>query len=147
MLQATIPVAILVAMPLVLAADVAESLAGGAGWVGTGLLGAVLAWLCYVRLPANDRMLQALIADKDKILADKDKQLAILLEHKWAAISQLSSDHREAVKGLAAEFRAVTVEISRHCDGELDRLSRLIEGKTPPPPSPPSPSPNMKGAT
>jgi hypothetical protein len=38
-----------------LAAFLAQSsdpLSGGAGWVGAGLLGAVLAWLLFVHLPA-----------------------------------------------------------------------------------------------
>lgn len=57
--------AIAYALPAVasvlLAQQTADPLSGGAGWIGTGLLGSVLAWLCWVYLPAKDKQLAALL--------------------------------------------------------------------------------------
>lgn len=39
-----------------------DALSGGAGWVGTGLLGSVLAWLLLRHLPGKDAQLERLIA-------------------------------------------------------------------------------------
>ncbi len=36
--------------------------APGAGWVGAGLLGSVLAWLLFKHLPAKDAQIDAIIA-------------------------------------------------------------------------------------
>ena len=38
-----------------------DTISGGAGWVGTGLLGAVLSWLLFVHLPAKDKQLRDVI--------------------------------------------------------------------------------------
>lgn len=98
----------------------AESLSGGAGWVGAGLLGAVLTWLLFIHLPAKDRLMKELINDKDG-------QLQAVLEHKWVAIQGISSDRKDEVKGLAVEFRMVIVEMAAHCDKEVERMVRLVE--------------------
>lgn len=134
-------------MALLFADATADALGGASGWVGAGLLGLVLAWLFGKHLPDKDRQL----SDKDRLLRemleakdaalkaameDKDRQIALLLDHKWQAIMALSADHKEAVKALAAEFRAVTVELSRHCDQEIDRLVKLIESRLPTPATP-----------
>lgn len=60
-------------------ADIAtDPIAGGAGWVGAGLLGLVLAWLLLRHLPDKDAQIERLIAAKDEqireVIADKDKQ-------------------------------------------------------------------------
>lgn len=62
-------------------ADVtSDPISGGAGWVGAGLLGAVLAWLLLKHLPDKDRQLHDLLASKDEqmktLLTSKDQQLA-----------------------------------------------------------------------
>lgn len=44
-------------------AQVPDSLSGGAGWIGAGLLGAVLCWLLLKHLPAKDTQLEKLIND------------------------------------------------------------------------------------
>ena len=40
-----------------------DGLSGGAGWVGAGMLGAVLGWLLFVYLPAKDKQIKDLLAD------------------------------------------------------------------------------------
>lgn len=45
-------------MLLILLAQVPiDSLSGGSGWIGAGLLGAVLSWLLFVHLPSKDKQL------------------------------------------------------------------------------------------
>jgi PAS domain S-box-containing protein len=53
-----------------LLAQGAEGLSGGAGWVGAGLLGAVLAWVFMKHLPAKDTQLEKLISDKDIMIKE-----------------------------------------------------------------------------
>lgn len=105
---------------LVILANNVESLSGGAGWIGAGLLGAVLGWLLIIHLPAKDKLMKELIGDKDA-------QVNVLLEHKWAAIQTMSTDHKEAITRLATEFRAVIAETSAHCDKEVGRLVSYME--------------------
>jgi hypothetical protein len=129
---------------IVLAAETTATdvIAGSAGWVGTGLLGSVLAWLLWVHLPAKDKQIKDIIdlgvaeigkvqATKDNYLQtlrkDKDAQLNDLLGHKWAALQQQSADHREMIKVLAAEFKAVILETVNHCDKEIERVTRIVE--------------------
>lgn len=38
-----------------------DALGGGSGWIGAGLLGAVLAWLMFKHLPAKDQQLKDLV--------------------------------------------------------------------------------------
>ncbi len=40
----------------------AEPISGGAGWVGAGLLGMVLAWLFMKHLPDKDKQIKEIIA-------------------------------------------------------------------------------------
>lgn len=44
----------------------AETIAGGAGWVGAGLLGGVLYWLLFHHLPSKDKQLMDLVHAKDE---------------------------------------------------------------------------------
>ena len=97
-------------------------LAGHAGWVGTGLLGAILAWLCWIHLPGQTALMERLIHNKDE-------QLNLMLEHHKGAIIGLSTDHREAVKALGIEFRTVIQETAAHCDKEVSRLIEFIRVK------------------
>jgi len=64
-----------------LAQTPAESLAGGAGWVGAGLLGGVLAWLMFVHLPSKDKQIKELIDGKDSFSnAQREQYLGALRE-------------------------------------------------------------------
>lgn len=112
--------------------------AGWAGWTGFLASGGVLVWLLFWHLPAKDRQLEAFLrigteqlAAKDKsyneMLIAKDKQTDMLLDHKWAAIAQLSKDHSEVVKALALEFRQNLTAMSEQCDKENTRWAGLLE--------------------
>lgn len=49
----------------------AESLAGGSGWVGAGLLGLILAWLLLVHLPGKDKQLKDLLDSRDRLMSEQ----------------------------------------------------------------------------
>ena len=55
------------------------ALSGEAGWVGTGLLGAVLGWLLVVYLPAKDKQVRELI---DKAVEARREMLAYMAEER-----------------------------------------------------------------
>lgn len=60
-------------MNWMLIAQQVDPLSGGAGWLGAGLLGAVLAWLCFVHLPAKDKQLKEMMsAESDE--REKERQ-------------------------------------------------------------------------
>lgn len=80
----------------VLAQSVADPVAGGAGWIGAGLLGSVLAWLLFVHLPAKDKQLKEMIEGKDAMMRD------------------LTDKHRQAIDSVVA-----------HCQSELRRSEDL----------------------
>lgn len=48
---------------IALFAQSGDPISGGAGWVGAGLLGAVLAWLLLVHLPGKDKQMRELLKD------------------------------------------------------------------------------------
>lgn len=73
------------------------------GWLGTGLLGTVLAWLCLVHLPAKDKQLQKLIDDKDaqinKILGE---HLVMEREQRREFLEALKAERMDFKTALAA---------------------------------------------
>jgi predicted HicB family RNase H-like nuclease len=82
-----------------------DIISGGAGWVGTGLLSSVLAWIFFAHIPA------------------KDKQIAALIESHAAQIRELTVAHQEAIKTLVADFRASVTDMDKRC-AEMDRERR-----------------------
>jgi hypothetical protein len=81
-----------------------DVLSGSAGYLGTGLLGSVLAWVFFVNLPG------------------KDKQIASLIESRDALVRELTAAHQETVKSIAADFRAaVSDQEKRAAEADRDR--------------------------
>lgn len=73
-------------------------LGGNAGWVGTGLLGAVLSWIFFWHLPAKDKQLKELI----------DSQL------------ECSREERK-------NFREALDRVVEHCSAENERLADKLD--------------------
>lgn len=65
-----LPSALSVALGFLVAQS--DPISGGAGWIGAGLLGAVLAWLTMVHLPAKDKQLKDIL-DRQEAERDKDR--------------------------------------------------------------------------
>lgn len=68
-------------------ATLPDNLSGGAGWIGAGLLGAVLSWLLLKHLPAKDAQLEKLIGGHT------------------AAIDSISKTHAETIRIMQSECR------------------------------------------
>lgn len=101
------------------AAPSVESLAGGSGWVGAGLLGAVLSWLLLWHLPDKDKQLKAVMDAKDAqiealltryLQTEKEQRLAF-----QASLETVVNSHTTQLKGLndmiGADFKALRTAI------------------------------------
>ncbi len=83
----------------------AESLSGGAGWVGAGMLGVVLSWLMFKYLPDKDRQLESLVASRDRVLSEQldferqasDRRLQQLLQE----VHQVRAQFWELIRQVA----------------------------------------------
>lgn len=101
-------------------------LSGSAGWVGTGLLGAVLSWLCFVHLPA-----------KDKQLAEKDKQLLDILNlHRQDQAIDRKARHdaadafQSAVMNMAAAARTEREARDQIFVAAIEKQEEKFDGRT-----------------
>lgn len=83
---------------MTLFSQVTETIVGGSGWAGAGLLGAVLAWLFFRHLPA------------------KDKQITDVL-----------NSFREELRQERSACDLRVVEVNRKMDGMIDFLRTRAE--------------------
>ncbi len=95
-------------------AQAVDPLSGGAGWVGAGLLGAVLAWLMFAHLPAKDRQISAIIETKDKQISEilqeqsLDRERERTDRHDRAntfqkILNEMTKENREQMRDLNSE--------------------------------------------
>lgn len=103
------PLLMLGGMPVALLAQSAESLSGGAGWVGAGLLGAVLGWLLLKHLP------------------DKDKQIKEFVQGKDDHVKALADEFRRELKETRIEYRAALESVLGHCRQEMETISATLK--------------------
>ena len=82
-----------------------DPISGGAGWIGAGLLGAVLAWLMFVHLPGKDKLIRELQAESQTF------------------VQRLMDRHDAAVKAQQELFAASLRNVTDHCSVELDRIT------------------------
>lgn len=92
-----------------------ESIPGGAGWVGAGLLGLVLSWLLLKHLPDKDKQL------KD-IMDSKDAQIKYLTEKHEAKIESITSAFEKESAAAKNEFKVTLGEVISHCERENVRV-------------------------
>lgn len=118
-----------------LLAEALDSLSGGSGWVGAGLLGAVLSWLLLKHLPDKDAQITSLQSVKDKQL---DTQRAEFAQNQAAALLAYQKDiaeHRarsdemaraghDSVRALAESFHELALALSN--DGGALSPSAII---------------------
>jgi len=96
---------------LLIAQIAADPISGGAGWIGAGLLGAVLAWLMFVHLPGKDKLIRELQAESQ------------------AFVQRLMDRHDAAVKAQQEMFTSSLRGVTDHCSTELDKIaSRFSDG-------------------
>lgn len=107
-----------------------DPISGGAGWVGAGLLGLVLAWLLFIHLPAKDKQLAGLIESKDKQLAD-------LVDSRDSFVRELTHNFRDAMQAAAVaaavqdkerrdDYKASLATVVSHCEKETGQMSQAI---------------------
>lgn len=97
-----------------------DPLVGGAGWVGAGLFGLVLAWLFLRYLPAKDKQTEEFI---DK----KDQQLFQLLESQKTLMIELAKQNTQSMVALGGNFENSLRIVVDHCEKEFSRILSIIE--------------------
>lgn len=99
-----------------LLADDANPLSGNSGLLGTGVLGVVLGWLLWVHLPAKDRQLKEVIADKDAQLTAKDVTLKTYLDAKDERYRSIIESKDAALSKQAEYHKGVVEAVVKNCD-------------------------------
>lgn len=104
-----------------LVATASDPIAGGAGWVGAGLLGAVLMWLCWKHLPDKDKFIKEQQAAHDAQQAVKDERVERIINSHLVVEAAQRDVHAKLEREQRAEFRATL-------DQMLDHNRRQVEG-------------------
>lgn len=120
-------VRLLGAAPLLAQAAAADPITGGAGWLGAGLLGMVLAVVFFVILPAKDRQVKEMID-----AWAKEREADRLSRHAQGtqfqgAMAQVVESYREECREMKAEFRTSLAAILDHCRKDMDKMVHLVE--------------------
>lgn len=97
-----------------------QSLSGGAGWVGTGLLGTVLAWLLGIHLPAKDKQIKEMIESRDKLALDMAKMAA-------ESDKGRRDDFKDALKVISTDFKDSLKTVGEYTTGEMRHLTAAVE--------------------
>lgn len=104
-------------------AQKSDALSGGAGWVGAGLLGAVLSWLLLVHLPSKDKQVK-------ELLEGKDKQAAEIIAAFRQESKELRGEFREALSVIEAHSDRRITELSLALRAEFERLNDALVQQT-----------------
>ena len=110
---------------LILFAQIAtDPLSGGAGWVGTGLLGSVLGWLLFVHLPNKDKQILGLVESRDKLVEKITSDFRTSLDN---LVDKGSAKDKE----LRDDFKQSLQKVVDHCEKEVnstvDSLKKEVE--------------------
>src|SRR5262245_37191013 len=111
-----------------------EPLSGGAGWVGAGLLGAVLFWLLVIHLPNKDKQIDRMNEQKDKLCEGKDRQIAEQRAELLASLAELRKDFLSAmgkqtdqfaatVAAQQRDYREALQQALKHCEDEVGTMA------------------------
>ena len=106
---------------LALFAEAAPSLAGEAGWVGTGLLGAVLGWLLFVHLPAKDKQFRDIV---DKLLDRNDQQTGTMQQTFRDSLKDVVNHCESEFREMRATFEDKIEAVVEALKGKADRPDR-----------------------
>lgn len=104
-----------------------DPLSGGSGWVGAGLLGMVLAWLCLKHLPAKDDQLKIKDDQLERILNLKDKQIADARDAFINSVERVTDASQANLEKVTIHCQAELSAITLTLKHELDRLFALHE--------------------
>ncbi len=96
-----------------------DPLTGGAGWIGAGLLGAVLSWLLFLHLPAKDKQVKEMFdlqnQDREKERESREKLVAAL---------------KAAIDGVADKYERQTASEREQFYARNDAVRMAIETQT-----------------
>ncbi len=101
-----------------------EALAGNSGWVGTGLLGAVLGWFLFKYLPGKDAQLSS-------IIATKDAQITALVGSHEKNLRETRDDFKDALQRVTDHCRDKMVSLTDTLRREFDALRQIKAGAGP----------------
>lgn len=107
-----------------------DILSGAPAWTGTGLLGAILAWLFFKHLPNKDKQISDLVETRDRMVRE------LTADHR-ANIVELTASHRASLTDLATravaqdqerrkDFREALDVVVSHCEREAVANSKAI---------------------
>lgn len=104
----------------------ADPLSGGAGWVGAGLLGAVLFWLLLKHLPDKDKLLTDHLAVKDSQIARLVLHNDELLQAKDERIDAQRAEFTKTLAELATAFKAEAAAERQACEKHFGTLAETM---------------------
>lgn len=111
-----------------------DAISGGAGWVGAGLLGAVLSWLLLIHLPARDKRdkmkdddTRSWIDAKDAQLAARDKMIGEVVSTFRQESTEQRVAYQEALSVREAGNDRRNSELLLALKVEFERLHARIE--------------------
>jgi hypothetical protein len=113
------------------AGGVIETFPGAPAWVGTGLLGGVLGWLLFVHLPAKDKQISALIADRDKAISEQaqrhDAHTRDITDRFNEAMSGIVVRYTEQERERRTDYREALAVVVNHCERETAQTGAIIK--------------------
>lgn len=101
------------------ATSVTDVLTGGAGWVGTGLLGSVLGWIFFKHLPDKDKQVESLITSRDALVERQAQRVENTLKEQVEFMAKTDRERRE-------DFRAALDVVVNHCRQETSMQRDMI---------------------
>lgn len=122
----------MLATVLLLAAEgtTLDPISGGAGWVGAGLLGLVLAWLLLKHLPAKDAQITEFILHFETMAAKKDarmdSQRSEYLDSLAAARTEFTANQNALVTTFRQESSAEREACERHFKVLADSINASL---------------------
>ena len=100
--------------------QITDPISGGAGWVGAGLLGAVLAWLTLKHLPAKDAQLERIISNH--LLAEAAQR-----EHHFRLEEEQRKEYRETLNKIMDHSRTQVEGLAQALRDDLMALHKAID--------------------
>ena len=96
-----------------------DPLTGGAGWIGAGLLGAVLSWLLFIHLPAKDKQVKEMV-EMQTIEREKDRE----------SREKLVVALKASLDAVAEKYEKTSAAEREHFYSRNDAVKMAIETQT-----------------
>ena len=107
-----------------------DPLAGASGWIGSGLLGSVLAWLLFVHLPNKDKQILGLIESRDKLVekltVDFRQSLNDIVNKTEAKDKERSEDFKQSLQKVVDHCEKEVTGTVESLKKEVDRISQYV---------------------